>query len=122
MLTIIFETLTIILFIVFYGKIQTDFGRLFFWEIVMLSQLPALSFLQHDFLARRPTLVEKLLKIFIRILIATLIVGFFGVILLLDWKSGIVGILVILVVGLMKNWKNIESFFDKRIKQPNKNK
>lgn len=120
MLLIFFEVITIILFITLFDKLSTVLGKFSFWYSIVVLQMPFLSFIQNDFLSRRPTLVEKLTNVFINILIFGVILGIFVIIYLIDFNSGIVSTLVAIVFLIFQNRKKIESLFKPKIKKPDK--
>lgn len=110
MLLIFFEVIAIILFITLFHKLSTDLQKFIFFYAIVVLQLPFLSFIQNDFLSRRPTLVEKLTKIFINILIFGVVIGIFVIIFLVDYRSGIVSTLIAIIFLIIQNKKKIESW------------
>ena len=110
MLLIFFEVIAIILFITLFHRLSTDLQKFIFFYAIVVLQLPFLSFIQNDFLSRRPTLVEKLTKIFINILIFGVVIGIFVIIFLVDYRSGIVSTLVTIIFLIIQNKRKIESW------------
>jgi len=109
---IFFETLTILTFFMFYEKygLHPAWG-LFFWEIIFLFQLPFFSFILNDFLGTRPTLFDKIVRGIIYLFIVAIIIGFFVLILLLDWKTGLASIALIIIISLIQKREKIVNFF-----------
>ena len=122
MLTIFFETLTIISFIVFYGKHPAEsIQQLVFIELVLFFQLPFLSFIRNDFIPRRPTLIEKVLKLISWLILLIVIFGFVGLAIYIEPKSGISGLLLFIGIQCYVHRNKIANFFQKKkVKQGKK--
>ena len=117
MLLIFFEVITIVFFIMFYGKLLSKFQYFVFWYLIIFFQMPFLSFIENDFLGRRPTLAEKITRFFIKILILIVIFGIFVIIFFIDFKSGIVSSLVALIFLIFQNLGKIETWLRRKKKK-----
>ena len=120
MLLIFFETATIVMFLTLFNKITTDLYMFIFIYAVIFFQMPFVSFIQNDFMGRRPSLVKKITKIFINVLIFGVIFGIYVIIYLVDFKSGIVSTLVSIVFLIIYNRKKIENFLNLKKKTASK--
>lgn len=113
-LLILFETITIILFITLFDKIIINSQKYFFWYSIVVLQMPFISFIQQDFLGSRPSLVKKITNWFINVVILLVVLGIFVIIFLIDFKSGIVGSLITIVFLIILNWGEIKIFLKRK--------
>lgn len=111
MLMVFFETLTIVLFITWFPNLTFIMEKAVFWYIAFVFQMPFLSFIQYDWIGRRPSLVEKGVRFLIHGSIVMVVLGLFVLIFAIDVKSGIVGTLLTVVFMIIGNWKKISSWF-----------
>lgn len=114
MLTIFFEMLTIILFIVFYEKaLDVKGGLLIFFEAILVFQLPFIAFIRNDLLGRRPSLSEKIIKWAINILIGAIIAGLAVLALWIEWRSTLAGSIILAITGIWRKRQKISTFLGK---------
>ena len=89
-------------------------GYLTFVFIVTFLQIPFISFFQEDFIPKRLDKLRRILKWFIRLLIAgILILGVYIAYVLLGWKIATGGLIIGLIPIIILNWNKIEKLLKK---------